>query len=476
MPDPQQPVVDYDALAKQHGGVDYDALAAQTEAGQSDQTRIGPPVSWGRQLLNAAIETGPQNVFKKENLPVIAAALTTPFTAGMGAVPIIAAGALAGGAGEATRQAVSGEDPNALGVVKEGAKQGAMLAGGELINAGIAPAAAAFKESANKSVAQALGATKEWAKSEAGKLAPEMLERGVSGTRAGMLAEAKTQVKDLGPRIGQIYKDAAAQGTTVSGPEVRAALQQERASYQVPDATGKMTTVPGAERVVAKLNKLEQWVGTLGDDIPADKAFQVRKIWDRIVDKAGLFGKKATASATDSADAYVYREGRTAFQKLLNDVNPDISALNKEFAFWKGLQGVLKETQERTQAQDGGLLDRIVGGAGGTVAGLGAHMSGLGYGESMEAAALGGWATKQFSALMRSPYWRTTVSGPMKNTLANALASGNVAVASQIQKAILNNMPAVVRTTLERMPAQSLTPALAAQDDSTTPTAGSVPR
>lgn len=442
--------------------------AATPATTQTDQTSIGPPVSFGRKLLNAAIETGPQNVFKKENLPVIAAALTTPFTAGAGLIPTIAAAGLAGGAGEATRQAVSGEDPNAGQVVKQGAIQGALAGGGHIIGAGVEAAPAVFRESAEKNVAQALGATKEWAKSEAGKLAPQMLDRGVSGTRAGMLAQAERQVAAVGPKIEQAYTDAAAKGATIPGAVVRDGLQQTRTAFQVPDANGNITTIPGSERVVAQLNKLDKWVGTLGDNIPTDKAFQIRKAWDKIVDQAGLFGKKATASATDNADAWVYREARRSFQKLMNDVNPDIVGLNKEFSFWKGLKDVLTETHERTQAQGPSLLNEIAGSAIGGATAIGSHLSGLGYGESAGAGAMTGWATKQMVALMRSPYWRTTVSGPMKSALADALSMGNVTRINAIQKTIMSSLPSVAKTTLMRTPVQTLTPALAAQDSSTT--------
>ena len=95
------------------------------------QTSIGPPVSFGRKLLNAAIETGPQNVFTKENLPLLAASVAGAATMGAGAVPVIAASGLAGGAGEATRQAVSGEEPQAGKVAWEGVKQGALATLGE---------------------------------------------------------------------------------------------------------------------------------------------------------------------------------------------------------------------------------------------------------------------------------------------------------------------------------------------------------
>jgi hypothetical protein len=186
---------------------------------------------------------------------------------------------------------------------------------------------------------------------------------------------------------------------------------------------------------VQTLDELDAFIGTLGDDIPVDKAVIIKRTWDGIVSKAGLFGPKATASATDSADAYAIREASGAFREMLNG-NPTIAELNKELSFWVGLKKVLKETAKRTQAQRGGLTDAIRG-TGGAVAG--AAVGGpLGAG-------LGQVTTQQLSGLINSPWFKTTVSGPFKQSLANALASGIPERIQSVVSQIAAAMPSQLR-------------------------------
>ena len=278
-----------------------------------------------------------------------------------------------------------------------------------------AGAASALQQSAEKDMAQALGATKEWAKGEASKLAPQMLQRGIGGTRPAMLDLAKATAKKVGDQLNAAYASGAAAGQTVPSDIIAGNIDVAQNALKLAKPTGELVTIPGTERVVSKLGELSDFVRSLGPDIPVDKAAQIKRTWDHVVSKAGLFGPKATASATDAADAWATREAAGSFRNILN-TNPDIAALNKESAFWTGLKNVLKETEKRTQAQRGGLTDAIRG-AGGAAAGAAAG--------GPAGAAVGGFATQQISKLVASPWWKTQASAPFKATLATALASGS---------------------------------------------------
>lgn len=302
-----------------------------------------------------------------------------------------------------------------------------------------ARASSAMRESANKTVAQALGATKEWAKAEATELAPQMLKRGVGGSRTVMLEEAKTAAKAVGQQLDDAYKSAAAAGEVVQGQVIRGALQLTQDALKVKNAKGALTIIPGTERVIAKLGQLDDFVKTLGPNIPVDRAAQVKRVMDKIVDKAGLFGQKATASATDSADAWAFREASGAFRELLNR-NPTIAALNGEAAFWTGLKGVLKETQKRTQAQSAGITAAGMGGSGAIIG----AMTGDTASEKALNAVLGGLAGRQMIKVLQSPAFRTQAAAPFKNLLADALASGSTGKALDAMKKILESAPAQV--------------------------------
>lgn len=301
-------------------------------------------------------------------------------------------------------------------------------------------AAGTIERSAQKSVAQALGATKEWAKAEARRLAPEMLRRGVGGSRAAMLEHATEAARRVGRDLDDAYRAATQAGETVPGAVVRDGIQIARDALKVPMANGRTTVVPGTERVVRQLDRLDTFVAQLGDDIPVDRAAHVKRVWDRVISKAGLFGPKAGASATDSADAWALREASGAFRKLLN-TNPTIEALNQETAFWTSLRKVLKETEQRVQAQGGGLTSAIGGSAG--------LAAGIASGDSMSDAAMKGLvfgaAGRGLVQVMQSPAFRTQVSGPLKQKLADALASGSTGRVESVARQIVSALPAQMR-------------------------------
>lgn len=346
---------------------------------------------------------------------------------------------------------VAGKAKKAADVAKSGvltlAQSGSPVAAG--VSAGLTAimpggaaarrASGALQGSAEKTVAQALGATKEAMKADAARLAPQMLERGVKGTRAAMLEQAKAQAATVGAQLDEAYKVAASAGATVSGDTIRGVMHTAKQALHTATADGKAIPIVGTERVVQQLDRLDDFVSKLGPEIPVDRAAAVKRTWDRIVSKAGLFGPKAAASATDSADAWAIREASGAFRDLLNR-NPTLAELNGEAAFWTGLKKVLTETQRRTQAQSGGLVSGIAGTAGAASG----FASGQSASDRMQNALLGGLAGRQLVRGMQSAWWRTSAAGPAKKALADALASGSAGkVIGAIQK-ITSALPARV--------------------------------
>lgn len=279
----------------------------------------------------------------------------------------------------------------------------------------------ALRSGAEKTVAQALGPTKEWAKDTAAKIAPGMLRRSVGGSRAAMLEQATAKTAAVGQQIGAEIQAAAQAGVRISGDSIRSVIQQSKVGLMVENANGALIPIEGTQRVLRKLGKLDDFVAQLGPDIPIDRAAKIKTTYDRIVSKAGLYGQKAGASATDSADAWAVREASGAFRELIARGSATIDDLNHEYAFWKGLKGVLTETEKRTQAQSGGLTAAITGAAG---MGAGA-VSGDSASDRVQNAIIGGLAGRQLVRAMQSPWWRTQASGPLKEKLADALASGS---------------------------------------------------
>lgn len=302
-------------------------------------------------------------------------------------------------------------------------------------------AATSLEAGAGKTVARALGPTKEWAKEQAKKLAPEMIERGVKGSRPQMLAQASAKTAELSKGIKNAIDSAAGEGVEVSGDVVRGAIQAAREALTAVDANGTARVIPGTETVVKRLEKLDSFVTALGPDIPIDKAAQIRRVWDQIVSKAGLYGQKATASSTDAATAWATREAANAMRGVINKGSVDLAALNQEYSFWKGLKDVLKETERRTQAQSSGLTSTVLAGTGATIGAA----SGNSVSDRVQNAVLGGLAGKQLIKLLQSPAWATRVSAPLKIMLSDALASGSAARIEAATKTILRAIPAAYR-------------------------------
>lgn len=300
--------------------------------------------------------------------------------------------------------------------------------------------AGALEESAQKEMARALGATKEWAKVEAQKLAPQMLKRGVGGSRAAMLETAQATASRVGKELDDAYRLAAQAGETVPSDVIRGHLAIAHDALMTPDFMGAAKAIPGTEKVIRRLDKLDEFIASLGPEIPVDKAANLKRMWDHIVSKAGLFGPKAAATATDSADAWAFREASNAFRQVLNS-NPTLAALNKESAFWTGLKKVLTETEKRTQAQSGGLVKAGMSGAGAVVGAL----SGDSAGDRATKAAIYGIAAQQLTALVQSPAFRTQVAGPAKKMLADALASGSTGQLLSVVRKITVSLPAQLR-------------------------------
>ena len=298
--------------------------------------------------------------------------------------------------------------------------------------------ASALEVGAEKEMAQALGATKEWAKSEAQRLAPQMLQRGVRGSREAMLSDARAAAQKGGQALTDAYKAAAAAGGAVKSDVVRGNIQLARDAFMIADSTGKKVVIPGHEALVGKLDDLDTFVQSLGANIPVDKAATIKRAWDKVISKSGLFGPKATASATDNSSAWALKEASDAFREILNS-SPTIEALNKEVGFWTGLKKVLRETEKRTQAQAGTGLVQAGSGIAGAIVGA---TSGDSYTEKAMGAAFGGLAGRQLVKAIQSPAFRTTITGPLKQKLADALASGSAERIASITGKIVAALPA----------------------------------
>jgi len=313
------------------------------------------------------------------------------------------------------------------------AAKGAIRAGG------------ALKASALETMANSLKATKEWAKADAERLAPEMLRRGIGGSIPALRKQSSEMAAKVGKNLQQAYTDATAAGQTVPAHIVRGNVQLASDGLHMMSPAGKRLPIPGYESAIKGLDQLDEFVKQLGPDIPVDKAATLKRAFDDIAEQAGLFGPGKMASASEKKQAWAFKQASDSFRHLLN-TNPTIEALNKEASFWIGLRDVVAATKLRKVGQTGGL---IAAGAGGVGASIGAMQ-----GDSASEAALkglaGAVAGRQLVRVLQSPAFMNKVSAPLKNELAEALASANQGRIASVMSRISAALPAQLSPSVVR--------------------------
>lgn len=361
-------------------------------------------------------------------LPTKAAAVATkglPLVARMGAEGAINAG----------MAAAQGGNPAVAGAI------GAVLPGAGAL---VERAAPALKETAAKQVVEALGPTKERYKAMAERLTPEILKRGLRGSREELQAKAAEAAQAAGEQIDQAIQQYG--GRSVDTSNVIDALESAKNAFRTSVRTpvknvpatsaGRIVRVePDGTAVVAhefeprairQLESLQDVIKEMGPDVRADQLIAIRRAWDKVVDQAGGFAHRAGGAIgvplADQSEAAAKKAATSAIREQLNASVPELSALNKEFSFWKGLDDVVSQTLRRTQPHGPGIGKMAAEAAGSVVGGA----AGLTHGPAgaVGGALVLGKVGKILQASFNSPQWKLA-SAQAKDRLAEAIASGN---------------------------------------------------
>ena len=285
-----------------------------------------------------------------------------------------------------------------------------------------------LKDQATKQVVQALGPTKERFKAIAEKLAPKILQRGLGGSREALQEQAATTLTKVGTELDAILAQHATQPITTK--PVLDALETAKDAFRTTTAAG--TVVEFEPRAIKQLTGLQQVLTDLGPTPTVEQLVAVRRAWDKVVSQAGGFEHRAAGAIgvplKDISEAWAKREATSAIRAQLAADVPDLAAINQEWAFWKSLDDVLRQTLKRTQPQGPGLGRQLaevgataMGGAIGATAGPAGAAGGAALGK------LAGMA----QAAMRSPQWKVA-SAQLKNNLADAIVAndaGKIAMA-----------------------------------------------
>jgi hypothetical protein len=336
-------------------------------------------------------------------------------------------------AGNAALSAAQGGDP----------RVGAVLGGAVPVVSGLARAAApGLKAAAEKKVGQALGAQKERYKAIAERLAPKILSRGLGGSRESLQAKAAETLETVGDQLDQALTQFASK--KVSTVPIADALETAKDAFRTTTSRGKV--VEFEPRAIQQLDGLKRIIKKLGKNATVEQLTAVRRGWDRVVAQAGGYAQRAGGAIgvplADASEAFAKREGASAIRKVLDTEVPEVSALNKEWSFWKNLDEVLTQTLQRTQAQGPGL-GRMAAEAGGMAAGAVAGGA-LGPKGAVSGSVLGGKLAGLARSVFNSPRWKF-IDARMRNSLADALMSGN-------QGRVFSNLSRIAAVEASRLP------------------------
>ena len=323
----------------------------------------------------------------------------------------------------------------------------AVGAAGPVLGKSVEAAVPALRRSAQGLMEKALGGRKERYKAMASQVAPEILRRNVGGrtglSRDALLEQATRNASAASKQIDAVLEQAG--GNSVQTTPIVEALEQAKAAFRVPRsataaelAANKKLAATAREvspgqfevdevldaRPLRQLEQLQRTITNLGETATVSQIVAARRAWDNVVAQAGGFAHRAAGAIgvplKDTSEAWAKREATTAIRKVLASDVPDLAAVNKEFAFWKNIKDVLRQTVQRTTPQEGSLGRNIMM-AGGMVAGA---SSGEGVVDRAEKAFIFGTLAKRMDMVFRSPRWRMA-SAQMRSNLADAIAEGN---------------------------------------------------
>lgn len=326
------------------------------------------------------------------------------------------------------------------GSLKEAGKQAAI--GGGIGAAGpvVSEAAPALRRGAERSYAQVLAPGSKADKFvTANKLLTPMggdlLERRVAAlTESGLKEKVARKLAQSTDKLEKAWTALGPQRAHNLQP-VLDELQQDairNATEAVPRGVQFSTPgLPGRRIVNPELYAAYQdaafdLVERLGPKTDMASAFSMRKVrqlLDRAV-KDSFAGKELTGVQKEAK-----RATTDAIRAVLNQENPTIGEINREYSFWRTADDVFENTNLRRVGQKRALRKVMQGGIGAAAGAVGLHAGGIR--EGAEALALGTWLGGKLEDAMTSTAWKT-VSAVTKNEIARLMVDGKVEQAANL--------------------------------------------
>lgn len=304
--------------------------------------------------------------------------------------------------------AVHGQDPNAAALAG---------AGGGALSEMMPSLVPWLRNSAEKQYSKVLNPTTVRNKNITNQVVPQLIDRNVVGTEGSILNKAGANVE----KVGQQITDATANVPASVQPDAQNILNSLDKYKQSFYSNGVAVNPQAVKHIEGLQDMITDLATQPGQPLSYQSLNKARQILDKGVAQSGGYAGK-TLSEGSLIDAQ--REAANAIRAELSRQSPDISKLNAEFHFWKGVQDVMQATAERRTGQAGGLIRNML-----PFLGMGGGLAHAGF------TPLGGIEGAAGVALMasldhgiKSGFIRT-MSAVSKARLADFIASGNMRAA-----------------------------------------------
>lgn len=281
------------------------------------------------------------------------------------------------------------------------------------------------KEKAIKVFTEGLAPTTKKTKAQAERIVPELLERGEAGTLKGLKEKAVEGTLKSGEQIDVLLKDIGK--NKVETKPILEGINKFKERFIVDGKVIEPLAIKTADDI-------EQVVLNLGKEVDVDSLVKLRRIWDKQIAKKGA-GFGLDDLTTFSND--IKKEATASIRSVLAKESPDLTKLNKEFNFWRGVDDVIGATLERTAGQSGKLRNRIAQGFGSVAGGATGGIPGVFIGAEIG---------KRLAQAFNSTVWKTK-SSVWRNNFADKLIEGNIEAITLLLKELgvgIQNIPKLI--------------------------------
>lgn len=258
------------------------------------------------------------------------------------------------------------------------------------------------------------------------KVAPKLLDRNFGAvSHASALTKVGESIDRADTAIDTIMAGLPA-GSKIPTRDIIAILRAEQKAGQVVGSSGRAVSVGAGEVKNDILEEVVKKLRQVGPYLSPEQAIKFRQ------QLAPLSKWSALSPNSENLRAEGYQAAYNGVRNALESLDPKIGPANQEISFWLNVNKIIEKSSNRAQAPSSGMGGAVIGAM--TQVGGQASTGGV-----LGAAVIGRYVQRA----MRSPGWRFA-SANVKDALANAILSNNLARVGQITGQIASGATAMM--------------------------------